>query len=128
MAARLPIRYRKKSPYPRSTNARQGYVMVQQYIRLYENEGWPPEGLSGVSRADSSARKLLAVLGAMTLRLWDAIPEHQSITIRACMRRTAGSGPLDLRHLALRLGRCRGWFVVDALAGTLRRGRRRDSA
>ena len=97
---------------PSSTH-RQGRALVERFLALYESEMWPPEGLSGVTRADASARRQLAALYALRTPLWDALPDAGMITIRELMRRTASSAPLEVRHLALRLGRCDGWFVSD---------------
>jgi hypothetical protein len=125
MSSRLSERNPGYSRSPsRPEHIRQGHALVQRYIRLHENEGWPPEGFSGSSQAEGIARRLLSALGKLGMQLWNALPETGSITVRACMRRTSDAAPLDQRHLALRLGRCRGWFKVDASAGTLRRGYR----
>ncbi len=104
-----------------TTIALEAHELVSTYLCLYESEGWPPEGFSGISPTDDAARHLLHELYVLRQPLWDTLPVTGSITVRSLMRRTSAAGPLTYRHAALRLGQCSNWFTIARATGMVMR-------
>ena len=105
--------FRSFTRTPSLTNVqvqRRAHARVALYLRLYESEGWPPEGPHGTGQIDVVARRHLARLSTLMTTMRNALPATSPLTRRALMRRTSAAGTLRDRHQALRLGRCCGFM------------------
>jgi hypothetical protein len=105
----MPFRsFTRTPPLTKTQVQRRAHARVALYLRLYESEGWPPEGPHGTDPIDALACHHLAYLASIMKALWKALPDTAPLTRRVLMRRTTATGTLRERHLALRLGRCCG--------------------
>ena len=116
----MPFRsFTRTPPLTKTQVQRRAHARVALYLRLYESEGWPPEGPHGTGKIDVVARRHLARLSTLMTTMWNALPATSPLTRRALMRRTSAAGTLRERHLALRLGRCCGLMRGERLTNRI---------
>lgn len=116
----MPFRsFTRTPPLTKTQVQRRAHARVALYLRLYESEGWPPEGPHGTGQIDVVARRHLARLSTIMKALWKALPATSPLTRRALMRRTSAAGTLRDRRQALRLGRCCGLMRGERLTNRI---------